>query len=123
MPSRAIGLTIALLALLLGVTAVSAKTQGHLEACTQWNVEKGKFGFWNKCRQPVVVNFMSLHAKRPTVRIIKPGARFDTGFTPATLKSTGWMSTRCAVGYAPDVAFKPKNQKKIIASQYRCVKK
>jgi hypothetical protein len=123
MLGRAIGLSTSLFALLVGVTMASAKTQSHLEACTQWNVEKGMVGFWNKCGQPVVVNFTQLNAKQPTVHTISPGARFDTGLSPATLKSTGWMSTRCAVGYSPNLPFKLKSQKKIIASQYKCVKK
>lgn len=121
--SRATTLSISLLALLLEATTACAQTQNSLEACTQWRVENGKLGFWNKCGQPVVVNFMQLNTKRPTVRTIASGARFDTGRTPATLKRTGWMSTRCAVGYSPDVSFIPHNKDKIIASQYQCVKK
>jgi hypothetical protein len=111
-----------LVVLLLVATSVHAQTQSHLEACTQWNVEKGKVGFWNKCGQPVVVNFMQLNAKKPIARTVNADARFDTGRTPAALKSSGWMSTRCAVGYSPDVPFKVENRTSIIDSKYQCQK-
>ena len=60
--------------LLMGATTAYAQTQSHLEACTQWNVEKGKVGFWNKCGQPVIVNFMQLNAKKPIVHTVNSDA-------------------------------------------------
>src|SRR5690348_2209324 len=122
MSGRAVVVSTWLVAFLLAEAPAYAQTQDHLEACTPWNVEKGKVGFWNKCGQPVVVNFMPLNAKQPITRTIKPDARFDTSRTPAALKATGWMSTRCAAGYIPDIPFKAEMKEKIIGSQYQCVK-
>lgn len=95
----------------------------NLESCTQWNVESNHIGFWNKCGQPVVVLFMQLDRHRPIKREIKPNARFDTGRTQAQLHATGWMSTRCPVGFVPSVPLRFENREAIIASKYTCVKK
>ena len=113
----------------LGVTAFVLSTSNviaqqktpHLEGCTRWEEQNGQMGFTNNCGKPVVAMFRSFSPQRNIEGTVEPGERFGTGLLPQQFKD--WMSTRCAVGYRPSVAFVPANKKAIIDSKYECIKK
>lgn len=102
--------------------AAAQQTSPKLEACTKWDVQKGNFGFSNNCGEAVTVLFTTLPVQKTIAKVIKPGERFDAGLAKKTEES-GWMSTRCPVGFVPSVPFAVENREAIIASRYECVKR
>jgi hypothetical protein len=98
-------------------------TRLHLEACTKWTEQGGRFGFTNECKEPVSLIFVELDGLRRFDRVIRPKERFDIKLPEQTINTTNWLFTVCPAGYVPSVPFTAEDQTRIVAGQYECVRK
>lgn len=92
----------------------------HMEACTTWDYENGKFGTRNVCDKAVFVQLRE-EGRSLIETELKPGEALLTGRTREQQRRGWWMFSACPVGYVSLPAFTEANKDEIQASRYSCV--
>ncbi len=73
----------------------------HAEDCAVWGYRRDNdhFSVFNKCKDPILIQFMLTNDQRVIESEVKPDDFFDTGQTSEQVESTRWLFTACSIGY------------------------